>query len=30
VARLKRLHIEEDAITDIARWSDQGERLTPV
>jgi hypothetical protein len=30
VARLKRLHIEEDAITDIAEWSDQGERLTPV
>ena len=30
VARLKRLKIEEDAITDIAEWSDQGERLTPV
>jgi hypothetical protein len=30
VARLKRLHIEEDAITDIAEWSDEGERLTPV
>ena len=30
VGRLKRLNIEEDAITDIAEWSDQGERLTPV
>jgi hypothetical protein len=30
VARLKRLDIEEEALTDIAEWSDQGERLTPV
>jgi hypothetical protein len=29
-ARLKRLHIEEGTITDIAEWSDQGERLTPT
>jgi hypothetical protein len=30
VARLKHLDIEEDAITDIAEWSNEGERLTPV
>ena len=30
VARLKRLDIEEDAITDIAEWSDEGKRLSPV
>jgi hypothetical protein len=30
VARLKRLQIEEDAITDIAEWSDEGRRLWPV
>ena len=30
VARLKRLDIEEDAITDIAEWSDDGKRLWPV
>jgi hypothetical protein len=30
VARLKRLDIEEDAITDIAEWSDEGKRLWPV
>jgi hypothetical protein len=30
VARLKRLNIEEGAITDIAGWSDEGKRLWPV
>src|SRR5262245_28005459 len=30
VERLKRLGIEEDAITDIAGWSDEGKRLWPV
>jgi hypothetical protein len=29
VARLKRLQIEEGAITDIAEWSVQGKRLNP-
>ena len=29
VRRLKRLNIEED-VTDIAEWSDAGERLTPA
>jgi hypothetical protein len=29
VERLRRLHIEEEAVTDIAAWSDAGERLTP-
>jgi hypothetical protein len=30
LARLMRLDIEEDAITDIAGWSDEGERLWSV
>jgi hypothetical protein len=30
VARLNRLDIEEDAITDIAEWSNDGKRLWPV
>lgn len=31
VHRLKRLNIEEEEdVTDIAEWSDQGERLTPT
>ena len=30
VARLKRLDIEEVAITDTAEWSDDGKRLWPV
>jgi hypothetical protein len=30
VGRLKRLHIEEDAITDIAEWSDEGKRFWPA
>ena len=30
LARLKRLDIEEDAITDIAGWSDEGKRLWSV
>jgi hypothetical protein len=30
VARLERPDIEEDAITDIAEWSDDGKRLWPV
>jgi hypothetical protein len=28
--RLKRLNIEEEDVTDIAEWSDLGERLTPA
>jgi hypothetical protein len=30
VARLNRLQIEEDSVTDIAEWSDDGKRLWPV
>lgn len=30
VTRLNRLHIEEEDVTDIAEWSDVGERLTPT
>ncbi len=30
VRRLKRLNIEEEDVTDIAEWSDRGERLTPA
>jgi hypothetical protein len=30
VAWLKRLHIEEDAITDIAEWNNDGKRLWPA
>ena len=30
LARLKHLDIEEDAITDIAGWSDEGKRLWSV
>jgi hypothetical protein len=30
LARLKRLDIEEDAITDIAGWNDEGKRLWSV
>jgi hypothetical protein len=29
VERLRRLHIDEDTVTDIAEWNDRGERLTP-
>ena len=29
VERLRRLHIEEGAVEDVAEWSDAGERLTP-
>jgi hypothetical protein len=29
VARLNSLNIEEEVVTDIAEWSNEGERLTP-
>ena len=30
VERLKRLELDQDDVTDIAEWSDSGERMTPA